>query len=63
MLLQGAALRATKNKLLMYDRKEPFELSVPSIELGQQLIDALTDQAKRLHLFSEMKSEVGRHVT
>jgi hypothetical protein len=58
MLLQGFALTATKDKLLIYDKQEPFELSVPSLELGQQLIDALNDRAKRLHLFFEMLPEV-----
>jgi HEAT repeat protein len=50
MLRQGAAMTTTEDKLVLYDRKEPSERAVSSLELRQQLIEAFTNQAKRLHL-------------
>jgi hypothetical protein len=56
-LCEGTAVTATEEKLVIYGRKEPLELRIPSLELQNQIVEAFSDQAKRLHLFSEMLSE------
>jgi hypothetical protein len=52
-LLKGAAVTATEDKVVVYAGREPLELIIPSSQLRHQLIEAFTDQAKRLHLFFE----------
>jgi hypothetical protein len=49
---RGAAVTAIESKIVMYSKTEPGELSIPNLALRQQLIDAFTDQRKRLHLSS-----------
>jgi hypothetical protein len=55
--LEGAAVTVTEDKVVVYSRKEPLKLFLASLNLRQQLIEAFTDQAKRLHLSFEMPSE------
>jgi HEAT repeat protein len=50
MLLRGIAVTATENKVVVYDRKEPLELSAPNMEVCQQLIINFTEQRKELRL-------------
>jgi HEAT repeat protein len=57
MLVEGIAVTATEDKVVIYDKKEPLELFVPSLELQQQLFEALTKQAKRRRLYFEIPSE------
>jgi HEAT repeat protein len=52
ILWRGAAITAIENKILVYGKTEPVELHIPTLVLRQQLIDAFTDQRKRLHLSS-----------
>jgi hypothetical protein len=56
-LLEGVAVIAVKDKVVIYGRKEPLELSIPNSDFRQQLIEAFTDQAKRLYLAFETSSE------
>jgi hypothetical protein len=58
-LLNGVAVTATENKIAVYNEKETLYSGFPSLELRQQLIDAFTNQAKRLHLFFDIAAEVG----
>jgi hypothetical protein len=60
-LVKGVAVTAMEYKALVYVEKESLELVFPNLELRQQLIEALTNQAKELHLFFEMPSEDGDH--
>jgi HEAT repeat protein len=53
-LLNGTAVTAAVNKVVLYGKTEPAELHIPNLELRHQLIEAFTDQAKRLGLFFEM---------
>ena len=48
-LLFGVAVAVADNTVIVYDRQEPITLSIPSIKLRDQLVAALTDQARRLH--------------
>jgi hypothetical protein len=50
MLLRGIAVTATENKVVVYDRKGPLELSASNIEVCQQLIINFTEQRKELRL-------------
>jgi HEAT repeat protein len=50
MLLRGVAVTATENKVVVYDRQGPLELSAPNIEVCQQLIINFTEQRKELRL-------------
>jgi hypothetical protein len=52
-LLKGAAVTTTEDRVVVYGGREPSELSIPSSQLRHQLIEAFSDQAKRLHLFFE----------
>jgi HEAT repeat protein len=52
----GVAVTVTGEKIVVYDRKEPVELFVPTLKLRKELIKALTDQAKQLHLAFESLS-------
>jgi HEAT repeat protein len=54
-LLKGAAVTATEDKVVVHGSKGPVELSVPNLELSRQLIEAFTDQRKRVHLYFGMK--------
>ena len=49
-LVQRIAVTAHKNKLVIYVTKEPSEIVILSLELGQNLIEAFAAEAKRLHL-------------
>ena len=49
-LLQGIAMTTHQNKLIIYSMKQPFEIAIPSIELGQHLRQFFIGEAKRLHL-------------
>jgi HEAT repeat protein len=53
-LLVGTAVTVTGEKVVVYGRKESVELSVPALKLREQLVEAFTDQAKRLHLSLEL---------
>jgi HEAT repeat protein len=52
ILLRGAAVTAIGNKIVVYGKTEPAELSIPNLALRQQLIGAFNDRRKRLHLSS-----------
>jgi predicted neutral ceramidase superfamily lipid hydrolase len=56
-ILVGAAVTVTGEKVVVYGRKEPVELSVPTLKLRKKLIKAFTDQSKRLHLAFESLPE------
>jgi hypothetical protein len=60
-LLKGAAVITIEDKVVVYGSKEPFELPVLDSILRQQLIEAFTEQAKRLHLSLEMSSKAPRN--
>jgi HEAT repeat protein len=50
------AVTVTADKVVIYGTKEPLEVSIqPS--LRARLVEALTDQAKRLHLYSRISLE------
>jgi hypothetical protein len=49
-LFLGAAVTVTEEKVAVFGRKESVELSVPTLTLREQLIEAFSVQAKRLHL-------------
>jgi HEAT repeat protein len=49
-LQRGAAVITTKNKVVVYGKKEPVELNIQNSELYQIFIEAFIDQRKRLHL-------------
>jgi hypothetical protein len=49
-LQRGAAVTATKNKVVVCGKKEPVKLNIPNSELYQRLSEAFIDQRKRLHL-------------
>ncbi len=49
-LVQRIAVIVDKNKLVIYGTKEPTEIVMPNLELGQQLIEVSIAEAKRLHL-------------
>jgi HEAT repeat protein len=49
-LQSGAAVTATKNKVVVYGKKEPVELHIPNSELYQRFIEAFIDQRKLLQL-------------
>ncbi len=51
-LLRGVAVTVTEDKMAIYGKKEPFELSIPTSQLRDLLIEVFTDEAKRLHLYS-----------
>jgi HEAT repeat protein len=57
VILKAAAVIAAEDKVVVYGRKEPFQLTIPNFQLRQQLIQAFTDEAKRLHLYLEMLLE------
>ncbi len=46
----GVAVTHIEGKFVVYDRKEPSDPFVPTLELRQQLIQDFIDQAKRWHL-------------
>lgn len=50
IFLNGAAVTVIEQKLILYGKKEPLELSISNLELYQQLVESLTDQAQQLHL-------------
>jgi hypothetical protein len=52
LLLRGAAVTAIESKIVVYSKTEPGELTIPTSVLREQLIDAFTDQRKRLYLSS-----------
>jgi hypothetical protein len=52
IFLRGAAVTAIKNKIVVYGKTEPAELPIPTLVLGQQLIDAFAYERKQLHLSS-----------
>jgi len=56
-LLKGLTILTTEDKVLIYAKKEPLELVIPSLELRQRLIEAFIKQAKQLHLSFEILSE------
>jgi len=59
-LLHGIAVTVHQNKLVIYNAKEPFEIVLPNVDLGQQLIDAFRIEAEELHIdvrkFEEMET-------
>jgi hypothetical protein len=57
-LLRGTAVIATENRIVLYGKTEPAELLIPNSKLRQRLIEAFTNQAKRLGLFFEMPSNI-----
>jgi hypothetical protein len=56
--LKGAAVSINADKLVMYDKREPLELTFRSSALLQKLIDAFTNNAKLLHLCFDIPSTV-----
>ncbi len=50
-LLMGVAVTVTEDKVVIYSTKEPLEVSIQT-SLRDLLVEALTDQVKRLHLYS-----------
>jgi hypothetical protein len=54
---KGVALIVSVEKVVVYSEKEPIELVFPSLELREQLVEAFTNQAKRLDLFCEFAAE------
>ena len=52
-LLKGWALAAMENEVVVYGIKEPLPTSMHSLDLHENLINALIDQGERLHLYFE----------
>jgi hypothetical protein len=52
ILWRGAAITAVENKIVVYGKTEPVELSIPTLVLRQQLIKTFTYERKQLHLSS-----------
>jgi hypothetical protein len=52
-LLEGVAVIAAKDKVVIYGRKEPLELPIPNSDVRHQLVEGFTDQAKGLCLAFE----------
>ena len=50
-VLNGAALTVTENKVLVYGKTEPIELTLPNSELREGFVKAFIEQGKRLHLY------------
>jgi hypothetical protein len=49
-LLKGVAVTGSEEKVVIFGDKEPLELPIRTRQLWRQLVEAFTDQKKRLHL-------------
>jgi hypothetical protein len=58
-LLKRVAIAVTENKVVLYDKTEPVELSFPHSELRERFIEAFIDQEKRIQLCAEITLETG----
>ncbi|CAF1467970.1 unnamed protein product [Didymodactylos carnosus] len=56
-LQKGAALLMTNGAVMVYDKKEPVVVHVSNLELHQELIGVLTNQAIQMHLSFGIESE------
>jgi HEAT repeats len=53
-LVKGVTIIAIEDKIVIYNSKEPIELSGPSGDISLKLIETFTDQRNRLHLYFDM---------
>ncbi|CAF4058859.1 unnamed protein product [Adineta steineri] len=57
-VLKGAAVSVNDDKLMVYDKGELIELWAPNLKLYNELIEALTNKAKALHLYLDIPSNL-----